>query len=293
MTITAAMVKELRERTGAGMMECKKALVETAGDIDAAAESLRKKGAAAADKKSSRIAAEGIIVIKQAADSKSASIVEVNCETDFVAKDASFAEFASKVADLVLADAPADVGALSSLDIGNGKSVEQARTELIGKIGENVSIRRFRLARAGDGESISGYLHGNRIGVLVNVSGDPAVGRDVAMHIAASKPLSLSADDLSSDLIDKEKEIFKAQAESSGKPSEIVEKMINGRVNKFLKENTLMGQPFVKDPDLTVEKYLSSNNSSVSSMIRFEVGEGIEKKQDDFAAEVMAQAKGA
>lgn len=287
------MVKELRERTGAGMMECKKALVETAGNIDAAAESLRKKGAAAADKKSSRIAAEGIIVIKQAADSKSASIVEVNCETDFVAKDASFAEFASKVADLVLADAPADVGALSSRDIGNGKSVEQARTELIGKIGENVSIRRFRLARAGDGESISGYLHGNRIGVLVNVSGDPAVGRDVAMHIAASKPLSLSADDLSSDIIDKEKEIFKAQAESSGKPSEIVEKMISGRVNKFLKENTLMGQPFVKDPDLTVEKYLSSNNSSVSSMIRFEVGEGIEKKQDDFAAEVMAQAKGA
>ena len=293
MTITAAMVKELRERTGAGMMECKKALVETDGDIDAAVEGLRKKGAAAADKKSSRIAAEGIIIIKQATDLKSACIVEVNCETDFVAKDTSFGEFASQVADLVVANSPANVEALSTLELGSGKSVEQTRAELIGKIGENVSIRRFQLAHAGESETVSGYLHGNRIGVLISASGEPAVGRDVAMHVAASKPLSLSADDLSSDVIEKEKEIFKAQAESSGKPAEIIEKMIVGRMKKFFKENTLLGQPFVKDPDMTVEKYLASNNSSVSSMIRYEVGEGIEKRQDDFAAEVMAQAKGA
>ena len=293
MTITAAMVKELRERTGAGMMECKKALTETAGDIDAAVEALRKKGAAAADKKSSRIAAEGIIIIKQADDLKSACILEVNCETDFVAKDVSFGEFATEVAGLVVDHSPASVEALSSLQLGSGKSVEQARTELIGKIGENVSIRRFQLAQAGENESVSGYLHGKRIGVLINATGEPTVGRDVAMHVAASKPLSLSADDLSADVIEKEKEIFKAQAESSGKPAEIIEKMIVGRMSKFLKENTLLGQPFVKDPDMTVEKYLSNNNSAVSSMIRYEVGEGIEKRQDDFAAEVMAQAKGA
>ena len=293
MTITAAMVKELRERTGAGMMECKKALVETAGDIDAAVEGLRKKGAAAADKKSSRIAAEGIIIIKQADDLKSACIVEVNCETDFVAKDDSFRGFASQVADLLVEHSPASVEDLSALDIDAGKTVEQARAELIAKIGENVSIRRFQLAQASEGETVSGYLHGNRIGVLVSASGEHAVGRDVAMHVAASKPLSLSADDLSAEVIEKEKEIFKAQAQSSGKPAEIIEKMIVGRMQKFFKENTLLGQPFVKDPDVTVEKYLGNNSASVSSMIRYEVGEGIEKRQDDFAAEVMAQAKGA
>ena len=292
MTITAAMVKELRERTGAGMMECKKALTETAGDIDAAVEALRKKGAAAADKKSSRIAAEGIIVIKQADDLKASCIVEINCETDFVAKDDSFADFASQIADLVLSRTPSSVEELSVLELGNGKTVEQARTELIAKIGENVSIRRFQLAQADSDETVSGYLHGNRIGVLVCASGDHVVGRDVAMHIAASKPLSLSADDLSADVVEKEKEIFKAQAQASGKPAEIIEKMIVGRMQKFFKENTLLGQPFVKDPDLTVEKYLGNNNSSVSSMIRYEVGEGIEKRQDDFAAEVLAQAKG-
>lgn len=293
MTITAAMVKELRERTGAGMMECKKALIETAGDIDAAVEALRKKGAAAADKKSSRIAAEGIIVIKQAADLKSACIVEVNCETDFVAKDASFGEFASRIADLVIANSPSNVEELSALEIDSGKSVEQARTQLIGKIGENVSIRRFQLIQAAEGQRVSGYLHGNRIGVLISASGEPSVGRDIAMHVAASKPLSLSADDLSADVVEKEKEIFKAQAESSGKPAEIIEKMIAGRMKKFFKENTLLGQPFVKDPDMTVEKYLANNDSSVTAMVRYEVGEGIEKRQDDFAAEVMAQAKGA
>ena len=293
MTITAAMVKELRERTGAGMMECKKALTETAGDIEAAVEALRKKGAAAADKKSSRIAAEGIIVIKQSSDLKTACVLEVNCETDFVAKDASFAGFASNVGDLIIDRTPSNVEELSSLDLENGKSVEQTRTELIGKIGENVSIRRFELTQAGENETVSGYLHGNRIGVLISATGEPAVGRDVAMHVAASKPLSLSEDDLATEVVEKEKEIFKAQAESSGKPAEIIEKMIVGRMKKFLKENTLLGQPFVKDPDMTVEKFLSGNNASVSSMIRFEVGEGIEKRQDDFAAEVMAQAKGA
>lgn len=293
MTITAAMVKELRERTGAGMMDCKKALTETGGDIDAAVESLRKKGAAAADKKSSRIAAEGLIVIRQSEDSRTACVLEVNCETDFVAKDTSFAEFASQLGDLILAHSPSSVEDLSGLKLESGKSVEQARTELIAKIGENVSIRRFQVARAGEGETVSGYLHGNRIGVLINASGEPAVGRDVAMHVAASRPLSLSADELSAEVIEKEREIFRAQAESSGKPAEIIEKMVAGRIQKFLKENTLLGQPFVKDPDQTVEKYLAGNKASVSSMIRYEVGEGLEKRQDDFVAEVKAQAQGA
>jgi elongation factor Ts len=287
------MVKELRERTGAGMMECKKALTETSGDIDAAAEALRKKGAAAADKKSSRIAAEGIIIIKQSSDSKTASVLEINCETDFVAKDASFAEFASQLGSLVLARSPSSLEELSTLMLENGNSVEHSRTQLIGKIGENVSIRRFQVLKAGDDETVSGYLHGNRIGVLIKATGEPDVGRDVAMHVAASKPLSLSVDDLDSEVVEKEREIFRAQAEGSGKPAEIIDKMVNGRMQKFLKENTLLGQPFVKDPDLTVEKYLAGNNASVSSMIRFEVGEGLEKRQDDFAAEVMAQAKGA
>lgn len=293
MTITAAMVKELRERTGAGMMDCKKALTETGGDIDAAVESLRKKGAAAADKKSSRIAAEGLIVIRQSEDSRTACVLEVNCETDFVAKDTSFAEFASQLGDLILAHSPSSVEDLSGLKLESGKSVEQARTELIAKIGENVSIRRFQVARAGEGETVSGYLHGNRIGVLINASGEPAVGRDVAMHVAASRPLSLSAGELSAEVIEKEREIFRAQAESSGKPAEIIEKMVAGRIQKFLKENTLLGQPFVKDPDQTVEKYLAGNKASVSSMIRYEVGEGLEKRQDDFVAEVKAQAQGA
>ena len=293
MTVTAAMVKELRERTGAGMMECKKALTETQGDLDQAVELLRKKGAAAADKKSSRIAAEGIIAIKQSDDASSACIVEINCETDFVAKDDSFRNFSLQIADFILNNQPESVEALASAELDQGKSVEQIRTELIGKIGENISIRRFQIVNAQDGETVSGYLHGNRIGVLISATGESTVGRDIAMHVAATKPLSLSADDLPSDVVEKEKEIFKAQAESSGKPAEIVEKMIIGRIGKFMKENTLLGQPFVKDPDLTVEKYLQQNNSSVSSMTRFEVGEGIEKRQDDFAAEVMAQAKGA
>ena len=293
MTITAAMVKELRERTGAGMMECKKALTETDGDMDAAVETLRKKGAAAADKKSSRIAAEGIIAIKQSDDAKAACILEINCETDFVAKDNSFIQFASDVADVVLANEPETVDGLAGQQINSGKSVDETRTELIGKIGENVSVRRFQVVKAEQGQSISGYLHGNRIGVLVSANGEPTVGRDVAMHIAATRPLSISADELSQDVIEKEKEIFKAQAEDSGKPADIIEKMIAGRMQKFIKENTLLGQPFVKDPDQTVEKYLSQNNVAVSVMIRYEVGEGIEKRQDDFAAEVMAQAKGA
>ena len=293
MTITAAMVKELRERTGAGMMECKKALTETDGDMDAAVETLRKKGAAAADKKSSRIAAEGIIAIKQSNDAKTACILEINCETDFVAKDNSFIQFASDVADVVLANEPESVDGLAGQQINGGKSVDETRTELIGKIGENVSVRRFQVVKAEQGQSISGYLHGNRIGVLVSASGEPTVGRDVAMHIAATRPLSISADEIPQDVIEKEKEIFKAQAEDSGKPADIIEKMIAGRMQKFIKENTLLGQPFVKDPDQTVEKYLSQNNVAVSAMIRYEVGEGIEKRQDDFAAEVMAQAKGA
>ncbi len=290
MSITASMVKELRERTGAGMMECKKALVETGGDIDAAIEFLRKSGQAKADKKAGRTAAEGRVVIRTSADGKKAAMVEVNCETDFVASDDNFTRFAEAVAQLALENRPADLDALLAASLDGG-TVEDVRKGLVAKIGENITVRRFELL---DISGVPGqYLHGNRIGVLVDLEGGSAgLAKDIAMHIAASKPVCVSADQVDPELIEKEKAIFKAQAEESGKPAEIIEKMISGRVNKYLKEITLLGQPFVKNPDETIEKLLDREKAKVVRFVRLEVGEGIEKKSENFAEEVMAQVKG-
>lgn len=290
MSITAAMVKELRERTGAGMMECKKALVETNGDIDTAIEHMRKAGLAQADKKAGRTAAEGLVVIKLSDDAKQAAIVEVNSETDFVSKGDDFIAFAEGIAARVLSDKPSDMDSLLALPLENG-SVEDTRKALIAKLGENMSVRRFVVMDAKG--SFGSYMHGSRIGVLVDlVGGDEEMGKDLAMHIAASKPVCIAEADVSSELIEKEKEIFQAQAAESGKPAEIIEKMVGGRIKKYLKEVTLLGQPFVKDPDQTVEQLLKKANASIAFFVRYEVGEGIEKKTENFADEVMAQVKG-
>ena len=288
MAITAAMIKELRERTGVGMMDCKKALTQTDGDIDLAIETLRKKGAATAEKKAGRIAAEGIIV--SARNDSASVLVEVNCETDFVAKDDSFKRFCSEVADAVLRDAPVDDGSIAALELAGGEAVEAARQELIIRIGENISIRRFARFEAQSG-LISRYLHGSRIGVLVKMSGgDDELGRDIAMHVAASRPLCISEDEMDSAVLEKEKEIISAQAAASGKSADIIEKMVAGRTRKFLKENTLSGQPFVKNTEQTVGQLLTAKGVSALQMVRLEVGEGLEKRSEDFAAEVMAQA---
>ncbi len=292
MAITAAMVKDLRERTGAGMMECKKALVECNGDIEAAIEHMRKTGLAKADKKAGRTAAEGLIAIKASDDNKKAAIVEVNCETDFVAKGDDFQNFCNEVAQLVLDNQPADLDALLALTMSGGDSVADTLKAMIAKIGENMGVRRFKLVSSDNGQ-VASYSHGSRIGVVVSLEGgNDELGRDIAMHIAASRPQAVSEADVDPALIEKEKEIFTAQALESGKPAEIVEKMIGGRINKFLKEITLLGQPFVKDPDTTVEKLVKNAGASVVSFERFEVGEGIEKKKENFADEVMAQVKG-
>jgi elongation factor Ts len=288
--ITASLVKELRERTGAGMMECKKALVECDGDIEAAADLMRKSGAAKADKKSGRVAADGAVKIKVSDDGKKAVVLEINSETDFVAKDDNFQSFADAVTEIIFDEQPADVAALADLTMASGDTIEQARQALIAKIGENIQVRRFEVVSTED--SLVSYQHGARIGVLVNSSANSEMARDIAMHIAAANPKYIQESDVPADFIEKEKEILIAQAESSGKPREIIEKMIQGRLKKYLGEITLLGQPFVKDPDQTVGKLLSSANAAVNSFIRYEVGEGIEKKQEDFAAEVMAQVKG-
>ena len=293
MAITAAMVKELRERTGAGMMECKKALVETDGDIDAAIEHLRKTGMAKADKKAGRTAAEGLVVIKTTDDGKRAAIVEVNCETDFVAKDENFRKFVDAVAEQVLAKNPADLDELLNLPMPGeeGTTIGEALKALIAKIGENMAIRRFAIIEASG--KLHTYMHGTRIGVVVDLEGgNETLGKDLAMHIAASRPMTVSEADVPAEVIEKEKEIFAAQAAESGKPPEIIEKMIGGRIKKFLKEITLLGQPFVKNPDETVEQLLKKENAKVAGFTRYEVGEGIEKKQENFADEVMAQVKG-
>ena len=293
MAITAALVKELRERTGAGMMECKKALVEADGDIEAAVEAMRKAGSAKADKKAGRVAAEGLVEVVSGEDGKVAAMVEVNCETDFVAKDDNFKSFVDAVARRVLASRPDNVEALSAMPLNDGAetSVEDARKELIAKIGENMSVRRSALIEA-QGDCLGVYKHGARIAVVVDLKGgDEALAKDIAMHIAASKPLCVRADEVSAETLEKEKEIFAAQAAESGKPADIIEKMVAGRVNKFLKEVTLLGQPFVKDPDTTVEKLLKGAGAEVLRFERLEVGEGIEKKSENFAEEVMAQVK--
>jgi elongation factor Ts len=291
MAITAATVKELRERTGAGMMDCKKALQEADGDIEKAIEDMRKSGMAKAAKKAGRIAAEGLLVIKQGADSAQMVIAEINTETDFATKDDSFKGFCEQVADSILANQPADIDSLMECKIGE-HTVEETRQQLVAKIGENTSVRRFSLIDSAQG-TIGSYLHGTRIAVVVELEGgDEALAKDIAMHVAASNPVCIAEADVPKDLLDKEKEILIAQAKESGKPPEIIEKMIGGRINKFLKEITLLGQPFVKDPDQTVTKLLESAGASVKSFIRYEVGEGIEKRNDNFAEEVMAQAKG-
>ncbi len=292
MAITAALVKELRERTGAGMMECKKALVEADGDIEKAIENMRKSGQAKAAKKAGRIAAEGVIVILPSEDGRTVAMAEVNCETDFVAKDDNFLSFANAVAERVLNSDVEDVEALKALPLHEGEdtTVEEARQALVSKIGENINVRRFvRMQAEGD---IATYLHGTRIGVLVDLTGgDEQLGRDIAMHIAASNPVCVEEKDIPEELLAKEREIFEAQARESGKPENIIEKMIEGRMKKYIGEVTLAGQPFVKDPDTKVGKLLADKGATVNRFVRFEVGEGIEKKQENFAEEVKAQMR--
>jgi elongation factor Ts len=290
--ITASMVKELREKTDAPMMECKKALAEANGDMGKAEEILRVKLGNKAAKASARVTAEGVVATHLSPDGKLGAMVEVNCETDFVAKNEDFLAMAAAVARLVATENPADVAALSALKIGD-KTVEETRAALVGRIGENMSIRRFaRLEAKG---RLAQYVHGGaKIGVLVDlVGGDEALAKDIAMHIAASKPVSLSKEQVPAELIQKERDIAAAKAAESGKPAEIVQKMVEGSVQKFLKEVTLLGQPFVKDDKQTVEQVLKGKGASVAGFVLYVVGEGIEKKTADFAAEVAAQAAAA
>ena len=292
MTITAEAVKALRERTGAGMMECKKALVETHGDLDAAAELMRKAGLAKADKKAGRVAAEGAIVVERAADDRSAVIAEVNSETDFVARQDDFQGFAAAVARTALAAGSDSLEAVLALPLEDGATVEETRRGMVARIGENISVRR--VARLSAPTRVGTYVHGGRIGVVVGLEGgDEAVAHDLAMHIAASNPQYATPDQVPAEQVEKEREILSAQAAQEGKPADIVAKMVEGRIRKYLAEICLVGQPFVKDPDTTVEKLLKAAGAKVTGFVRFEVGEGVEKKQENFADEVAAQVKAA
>lgn len=287
MVITASLVKELRERTGSGMMECKKALVECDGDIEAAAEFLRKSGAARADKKAGRVAADGAINTILTGDSKTGVILEINSETDFVAKDENFQSFADAVLQTLLEQKPNSVADLYELSLESGQSVKEALHALIGKVGEKIDIRRFEIIESE--QAVASYLHGNRIGVLVDSSAESDMARNVAMHIAAVSPQFIDETSVPTEFIEKEKGILIAQAEDSGKPPEIIEKMIQGRLKKFLAEVTLLDQPYVKDEDQTVGELLANAGASISGFVRYEVGEGIEKKVEDFATEVASQ----
>ena len=294
MQITAAVVKELRERTGAGMMDCKKALTEAGGDLEKAVGIMRLSGQAKADKKAGRIAAEGVVAIRIDDAGRRAAMVEINCETDFVAKEAAFQEFADAVCTRVLAAAPAGVDELGKMPLGGegSPSIEEERRELVARIGENINVRRFAAIDSRGGR-LGAYVHGTRIGVVVDLEGgDDVVARDVAMHVAASRPVAIGESDMPEEMLGRERDILKAQVAGSGKPPEIREKILAGRVAKFLKEVTLLGQPFVKDPDRTVGEYLRASEATVLRFERFEVGEGIEKKTGNFAEEVMAQARG-
>jgi elongation factor Ts len=286
--ITAAMVKELREITGLGMMECKRALEEAAGDLKKAEELLRIKSGAKASKAAARVASEGAIGSFLSADGKLGAMVEVNCETDFVARNEDFLAFVGALAELVAKSNPADVAALSALAIGD-KTVEATRQALIQKIGENVTVRRF--VRVATGAKLVQYLHGVKIGVLVDFEGDESVGKDIAMHIAFAKPQFMSKDQVDPEVVARERAILAARAAESGKPPEIVAKMVDGGINKFLAEITLLGQAFVKDDKLTVEKMLAANKAKLNGYQFLVVGAGIEKKQSDFAAEVASMAK--
>ena len=286
MSISASMVKELRERTGAGMMECKKALVETDGNLDEAAEFLRKSGQANADKKATRVAADGRIVI--ASDGDKAVMVEVNSETDFVAKDENFVAFANAAADAALASGITDVAAFANEALADGRSVETARTELVAKVGENISVRRITAVKTTG--LLGAYTHGARIGAVVALDGgDEALARNIAMHVAASSPMCIDESGVAAEELERERRILTEQAEASGKPADIVEKIVHGRISKYLEEITLLGQPFVKDPDISIGKLLESAGASVTSFVRFEVGEGIDKKQENLADEVIKQ----
>jgi elongation factor Ts len=294
MQITAAMVKELRERTGAGMMDCKRALTEAEGDLEKAIGIMRLSGQAKADKKAGRITAEGVVTIKIDGTGRRAAMVEINCETDFVAKEAAFRDFVDAVCARVLAVDPADVDELGRipLDGEGGSSVEEERRGLVAKIGENISVRRFAAIES-QGGRLGAYVHGTRIGVVVDLEGaDDVVARDIAMHVAASRPVAVGESDMPEEMLGREREILQAQVADSGKPPEIQKKMLAGRLAKFLKEVTLLGQPFVKDPDRPVGEYLRASGATVLRFERFEVGEGIEKRVDNFAEEVMAQARG-
>ena len=288
--ITAALVKELRSLTGLGMMECKKALEEAGGDIKKAEELLRIKSGAKASKAASRVAAEGAIGAWLSSDAKTGAMVEVNCETDFVARNPEFAAFAKSLAELVAKAKPADVAALSALKLAD-KTVEETRQALVQKIGENITVRRFE--RVQTDAKLAQYIHGVKIGVTVEYEGDDAVGKDVAMHIAFAKPQFLSRNDVSKEVLARERSILEARARQSGKPPEIAAKMVEGGINKFLAEITLLGQPFVKDDKQTVEKMLSAQKSKVRGYRFLVVGEGIEKKSNDFSAEVAAMTKSA
>jgi elongation factor Ts len=296
MAVTAEAVKALRERTGAGMMECKKALVEANGDLEAAAEAMRKAGLAKADKKAGRVAAEGVVVIERSADGRTAALVEVNSETDFVAREKDFQGFAHEVAGVALAAQPADLDGLLASRLPSGKTVEETRRELIARIGENIGVRRFEIVTGST--PLATYLHGSRIATVVVIEGgDATLGHDLAMHVAAINPQYLAAEDVPADQVEKEREIFVAQAAADpklqGKPKDVLVKATEGKLRKYLGEITLLGQPFVKDDKQTVAQVLKNANAKVLRFVRFEVGAGIEKKQENFAAEVMAQVRGA
>jgi len=289
MSISASMVKELRERTGAGMMECKKALVDSDGNLDSAIELLRTKGQAKAEKKAKRIAAEGRITIKS--DAEHTVILEINSETDFVANDSNFINYSESVAIAILENEIVDLESLSKIDLTTGTNIENARTQLISKIGENISIRRFDKIKQCDNMGV--YTHGARIGAVVAITGgDEETSKDVAMHVAASNPICIDNKGVPEEMVSREERIFREQAASSGKPPEIIDKMIQGRMKKFFKEVTLLGQPFIKNPDISVNELLKESKAEIISFKRYEVGEGIEKKEENFADEVMAQIKG-
>lgn len=291
MSISASLVMELRARTGAGMMECKKFLIATNGDIEAAITEMRKAGQAKADKKADRVAAEGVVIIARSADGRTAVMLEINSETDFVARDENFTNFANTVAEVALNSSVSTIEELSALPFTSSTSVEQARQELVAKIGENIKLRRLERMSCDSGV-IGCYLHGSRIGVMAALkSNNEELAKDIAMHIAASKPIVVSKDQVSAEAIENEREIFTAQAKESGKPQDIIDKMIEGRINKFIDEVSLLGQPYVKNPDIKVGQLLKEKNTEVLSFVRYEVGEGIEKKEDNFVEEVMAQVR--
>ena len=292
MAVTAEMVKTLRQRTGAGMMECKKALVEAGTDIEKAAQLLREKGAASAEKKAGRIATDGTVALQISSDGSNGAIVEINCETDFVARDHSFGKFAEDVVQNIIEKKPNDLSQLLESKLNSNEAIEDARKALITRIGENISVRRFEVLSSKNG-SVYGYLHGRKIGVIVSITGgNEMLGKDIAMHIAASNPMSIDESEISKKALENEKKIYTAQAQDAGKSKNILEKIVEGKLKKYLKENTLLGQEFVKDPQITVGALLESSNAKVEKFARYELGEGLEKRNDDFVGEVLAQATG-